>query len=194
MRTHGLGVDLTERARRAAEPLGRLAAVSGPFLVLGAVVAGIVFPETPASGQSRTASHSASHSVVARSKLVLSSGSLLFPSADPDTVPEVAATGGALTIQVRATVSAGDPVTLTVVASDDLRSGLDAIPASALHWTGSGPGFAALGTMSAAVPQPVGNWSGSGAWTGLQTYLLTNSWSHPTGTFTTTLLYTLTTP
>lgn len=148
----------------------------------------------PADAQTRVRTQTARHSVVARSKLVLSASSLSFPSADPDTVPLVPATGGALTITVKASVPRGGLVTLTVVASGALRSGLDSIPASALQWTAVGTGFGASGTLSSTTPQAVGTWTGSGSWSGQQDYVLVNSWSYPTGSYSATLLYTLTTP
>jgi hypothetical protein len=80
-----------------------------------------------------------------------------------------------------------------VQAGGDLRSGLDAIPATQLRWTAAGTGFVG-GTMSYAAAQPVASWIGSGAWTGTQSYALVNSWNYPTGTYSATLTYTLTAP
>jgi hypothetical protein len=47
---------------------------------------------------------------------------------------------------------------------------------------------------SGTTAQAVGNWTGSGNRTGTQTYSLPNSWDYVTGTYTTTLNYTLTVP
>ena len=67
------------------------------------------------------------------------------------------------------------------------------LPAGLVTWTGSGPGFIA-GRLSAASPQIVATWSGSGVRTGTQTYQFENRWTHPTGTYTVTLVYTLAVP
>jgi hypothetical protein len=84
-------------------------------------------------------------------------------------------------------------VVLTVQAGDDLRSGLDVIPASAITWTTTGAGFSP-GTLSKLVPVTVGAWTGSGAWSGTQTLAFTNSWTYSTGTYTCVLVYTLSGP
>ncbi len=166
----------------------------GRWRLISVVVAVLCLVPWPAPAQTRSRSHTVRHSVVARSRLAMSPTALSFPSADPDAVPLVPAAGGALVITVKASVAPGDPVTLTVVANDDLRSGLDAIPASALQWTASGTGFTPSGTMSTTVPQAVGSWTGSGSFSGQQSYVLVNSWSYPTGSYSATLTYTLTTP
>lgn len=126
-------------------------------------------------------------------KLTLSTTALAFPDADPDTVPAIPAAGGPITITARARTTMGSTVTLAVQAGDDLRSGLDVIPATQLRWTAAGTGFVD-GTMSYSAAQPVASWTSSGAWTGTQSYSLVNSWNYPTGTYSATLTYTLTAP
>jgi hypothetical protein len=145
----------------------------------------------PAEAQTATSTFSANLGGIA--KLSLSSTTLAFPDADPDTVPLVPAAGGAITITAKARASLAATVTLTVLASDDLRSGVDTIPASALTWMASGAGFV-NGTTSRATPQIVGSWTGSGVRTGTQTYRFQNSWSYRTGTYSVSLLYTLVSP
>ena len=44
------------------------------------------------------------------------------------------------------------------------------------------------------VPAPVATWTGSGLHNGSQQYFFRNLWTHPTGTYTTTLVYTLSAP
>ena len=145
----------------------------------------------PAGAQTATSTFSANLGGIA--KLSFSSNALSFPDADPDTVPLIAAGGGAITITAKARASLAATVTLTVLAADDLRSGVDTIPASALTWTGSGAGFI-NGTVSRATPQVVASWTGSGIRTGTQTYRFQNSWSYRTGTYSVSLLYTLASP
>lgn len=164
----------------AASPL------SSGLLLIAALVGA-----APASAQSATSTFSANLGGIA--KLSLSSTTLSFPDADPDTVPLVAAATGAITITAKARAGLAATVTLTLLAADDLRSGVDTIPASALTWVSSGAGFV-NGTVSRDTPQVVGSWAGSGIRTGTQTYQFQNSWSYRTGTYSVSLLYTLVSP
>ncbi len=141
-----------------------------------------------AAGQTSTATLNAAFTSLAR--LSLSSASLTFADADPDTTPQVAATPGERPDHRSARAPRGGTVTLTVQASGDLRSGVTTIPASALTWTATGSGFVG-GTVSSAAPQLVASWNGSGVRTGAQRYYFQNLWTHPTGTYSLTLLYTL---
>jgi len=144
-------------------------------------------------GASKTATASATVTIAATAKLSLSSTTLAFPDADPDTTPAIPASGGAITITAKARTTIGSTVTLVVQATDDLLSGLDRILATQLTWTSSGAGFVA-GTMSRTAAQSVASWTSSGAWSGTQSYTLLNSWTYATGTYSTTLTYTLTAP
>ena len=126
-------------------------------------------------------------------KLSFSTNAISFPDANPDLFPQVAAVPAAVTITAKSRASQGGTVTLTVQASDDLRSGLQTISANAITWTGSGPGFT-TGTLSRTSPQIVASWSGSGVRTGTQSFMFKNLWTYPTGTYTVSLLYTLTSP
>ena len=138
--------------------------------------------------QSRTATLSATFSGLAR--LTLSTASLTFPDADPDTIPQVAGNPAVVTITTKARATRNGTVTLTVQASGNLRSGLITIPASNITWTATGAGFVA-GTLSSATPQAVAAWVGSGVRNGTQSFFFRNLWTHPTGTYTLTLLFTL---
>ena len=142
---------------------------------------------------SLTRTATATATVGALAKLTLSAATLAFPNADPDTVPDIPASGGPLTITAKVRTTIGSTVMLVVQASDDLRSGLDLIPASQLRWSAGGTGFVP-GTMSRTTAQTVASWVSSGAWTGTQTYTLVNAWNYATGTYSTTLTYTLTAP
>ena len=158
---------------------------SGLLLIAALAVA------APVAAQSATSTFSANLGGIA--KLSLSSTTLSFPDADPDTVPLIPAAGGAITITAKSRASLAATVTLTVMAADDLRSGLDTIPASTLTWIAAGPGFVD-GTVSPTSPQVVGSWTGSGIRTGTQTYRFQNSWTYKTGTYSVSLLYTLVSP
>jgi hypothetical protein len=137
-----------------------------------------------------TASVTVTATVSASAKLTLSTGAVTFANADPDTVPSIAAP--AIDVEAKAKTSAGSSITLTVQATQDLTSGSDTIGIANLTWTASGGGFVP-GTMGLAA-QNLGAWTNSGSRSGTQTYSLANSWSYATGSYTTTINYTLTAP
>jgi hypothetical protein len=138
-----------------------------------------------------TATVNASAAVNAKAKLTIA-GSVAFADADPDGTPTISAT--ALDIAVKARTSPSGNVTLTVVASGDLKNATnDVISISNLTWVVTGAGFAP-GTSNTTVEQSVGSWTGSGNYSGTQTYRLANSWAYATGNYSTTLTYTLTAP
>ncbi len=153
------------------------------------VVAGLA---TPAFAQTTaTASLNVSVNVAAKARLTLGAAGVTFADADPDVTPTM--TAGPVTVDVRARTSAAGSVTLTVLATGDLASGLNTIAINNLTWTATGGGFVA-GTSNATTAQSVGAWTGSGSPSGTQTFSLPNSWSYVTGTYTTTLNYTLSAP
>lgn len=158
--------------------------------VLSCLVWAALAPAAPIAAQATTATLSANVSPLA--KLTLSTSSISFPDADPDAVPQIPAAGSALLITAKSRATSGALVILSVQAADDLRSGVSVIPASNITWTASGPGFIA-GTLSTS-PMTVATWSGSGIRSGSQQFFLRNLWTHPTGTYTLTMIYTLSTP
>ncbi len=155
------------------------------FLVPLALAAG----STPAACQ--TASATLNGPVVGLARLTLSSAAVTFPDADPDSIPNVPALQGPITVTAKARTMVNGGVTLTVLATDQLRSGLNTIPASNITWTASGAGFSS-GTLNASVAQAVGAWSGSGAHTGTQSFFFKNLWTYATGTYSLTMMFTLT--
>jgi len=162
------------------------------YLALGFLAAALVATQ-PLRAATVTTNLSVTVTIAAMAKLSLSSSTVSFANADPDTTPSIPATEGALTVTAKGKTATGSPITLTVLAAGDLRSGADAIPITNLTWTATGAGFTA-GTMSTSTAQTVGAWTGSGSRVGTQTYTLANSWSYPTGSYSTTATYTLTAP
>jgi hypothetical protein len=148
-------------------------------------------PAARAAAQASTATLSASVSTAA--KLNLSTASVSFPDADPDLVPQIPTVGGPVLITAKSRANPGMQVVLTVQAADDLRSGVNVIPASNITWTATGGGFVA-GTLNRLAPVTVAVWTGSGVRSGTQQLYLRNLWTHPTGTYTVSLLYTLSSP
>jgi hypothetical protein len=151
----------------------------------------VLLSVVPAAAQTRTATVNVSINSVAR--LTLSSTSVTFPDSSPDIVPFVSGLPNPLSITVKARLTANASLRLSVLASDDLRSGTRTIPASHITWTAAGAGFVA-GTLSRTTPQSVGSWVGSGARNGSQSLLFRNLWTHPTGTYSLTMTYTLSSP
>jgi hypothetical protein len=142
----------------------------------------------PAAAQTDTATLNASVNGLAR--LSLSTLTISFPDADPDTVPNIPALQGPVIITAKARTSVNAVVTLTLLAADQLRSGLDTIPASSITWTATGSGFSS-GTLSAASAQTVAGWIGSGVRSGTQSFFFNNLWTYTTGTYTLTMTFTL---
>jgi hypothetical protein len=159
--------------------------------VIAVMVWTVVAPGTRAAAQTSTATLSATIGTLAR--LTLSATSVSFPNADPDTVPQVPAAGGPLLITAKSRATPGAQVLLTVLATDDLRSGISVLPISNITWTATGSGFAA-GTMSKVAAATVAAWTGSGVRSGSQQMYFRNVWTHPTGTYTASIVYTLSAP
>ncbi len=148
---------------------------------------------TPAFAQPETATATMTATVSSLARLTVSSTTLTFPDANPDLVPTVVPLQGALSLTTKARATSGSQIVLTMQADDDLRSGLQVIPASAIGWTSTGDGFTD-GTLSKSVPVAVGQWTGSGVRSGTQTLWFRNLWAYATGTYSCTLVYTLTGP
>ena len=158
---------------------------------------GVLMLSTPAfAQQTASATVTVTATVNAKAKLTInggSSASISFGDADPDVSGTIAALP--LTIDVKARTSANGGVTLTVRASQDLTSSASStIGISALKWSSTGTDFATNGTSSMSADISVLSFNGSGARVGSQTYALDNSWAYATGTYGTTLTYTLTAP
>jgi hypothetical protein len=158
---------------------------------------GVMALSTPAYAQAQTANGTVNvtANVNPKAKLTLNGGAtaaISFADADPDVDATVSATP--LNIAVKARTSGTGTVTLTVRASQNLTSGSDTIDITALKWSSTGTNFAASGTSSTGAEVSVLSATGSGNHTGVQTYALDNSWTYKTGTYTTTLTYTLTAP
>ena len=160
--------------------------------LLGLAVVALAGPHALGAATA-TSNVTVSATVAATAKLSLSSSTVSFPNADPDSTPSIAATEGAITITAKGKTSTGSSITLTLLAADDLKSGTDSIAITNVTWTASGAGFVA-GTMNKTTAQSVGSWTSSGSRSGTQTYALANSWSYPTGSYTATATYTLTAP
>lgn len=131
-------------------------------------------------------------SIQPSASLTIGASTLTFQAQDPNVNP----VAGALEnpIPVIAKLRSKVPLTLLVMALDDLRSGDAVIPASAISWTAAGSPFVS-GTMSKEVGQPAANFpSGSGSYVSSFNFFLANKATYLPGTYGTTINYTLSTP
>ena len=117
-----------------------------------------------------------------------------FPSSDPDAVPIVAA--APVTINYRIRQNPKSTWSLTLLAGGDLISGPDQVDISNVTWTATpAPPFQS-GTLSKTVAQRIASGTGnvSNPSSGSVTFRLVNSWTYSTGTYTQTIVFTLSTP
>jgi hypothetical protein len=120
---------------------------------------------------------------------------ITFPSSDPDAVPIVAAAPIQVTYRVLQNVNS--PWTITVLAGGHLLSGPSVVDISNVTWIATPAPPFQNGTLSATVAQRVASGTGNVAnpgSTGSITFRLANSWSYSTGTYTQTVLFTLSAP
>jgi hypothetical protein len=162
-------------------------------VLLVLVAFGIALAAFPRDSAAQTRTATVNVSINGLARLTLSSTGVTFADSNPDLVPQVPGTPGPLAITVRARTTLNATLRLSVLASDDLRSGMRTIPASSITWTATGAGFVA-GTLNRTTPQTVGSWVNSGVRIGTQGLLFRNLWTHPTGTYTLTMTYTLSSP
>lgn len=119
---------------------------------------------------------------------------ITFPSSDPDTVPLVSAAPVQVTYRIRANGSS--PWSLTALAAGDLNSGPSRVDISNITWVATPAPPFQNGTLSRTVAQRVasGNGNVNPNTIGSITFRLANSWTYDTGTYTQTILFTLSAP
>jgi hypothetical protein len=128
--------------------------------------------------------------ILARAKLTLNPSTINFPSASPDTTPNIPADNSVnIVVSSRSTATA----TLDVLALQDLTSGSFTIPIGNVTWTASGQGFQA-GTMNRTTSQRVGTFSSSGSYIGMLSFAFANSWNYFPGSYSAIATFTLTAP
>jgi hypothetical protein len=129
-----------------------------------------------------------------RLDLSLSPVVITFPSSDPDTVPLVSAPPVQVTYRVRLNNNA--PWSLTVLAAGDLISGSSSIDISNVTWVATPAPPFQNGTLSKTIAQRVAAGTGNvnPDSIGSIIFRLTNTWTYSTGTYTQTILFTLSAP
>lgn len=127
--------------------------------------------------------------------LTLSPRVITFPSNDPDAVPVVAAQPLQVSYRVRQN-DKNSPWSLTVLAGGDLIAGPSVIAISSVTWIASPAPPFQNGTLSKTVAQRIASGTGNVNPTerGSITFRLANSWTYNTGTYTQTILFTLSAP
>ena len=125
--------------------------------------------------------------------LSISPASITFASADPDVSPTVAAAPVVVTVRVRQN---GGPWTLTVLAGGDLIAGPATVDITNVSWTATPAPPYQNGTLSRTVAQRLASGTGNvnPAANGSVTFRLANSWMYSAGTYTQTLVFTLSAP
>jgi hypothetical protein len=147
---------------------------------LAIAVAGSLAAATPAAAQ--------------KLDLSLSPSVITFPASDPDVVPVILAPPVQVTYRVRQNNNA--PWSLTVLAGGDLISGASKVDISNVTWVATpAPPFQG-GTLSNTVAQRVASGTGNvnPDAIGSITFRWANSWTYSTGTYTQTVIFTLSAP
>ena len=127
-------------------------------------------------------------------EMSLSPRVISFPSSDPDAVPIVAA--APVTISYRVRQNAGSTWSLTVLAGGDLISGPSRVDISTVTWIATPAPPFQNGTLSRTVAQRIASGNGNVAnpSSGSVTFRLANAWTYSTGTYTQTVVFTLSSP
>lgn len=118
-----------------------------------------------------------------------------FPPADPDAFPVVTSAPVMISYRIRQ-VQGKESWQLTVLSSGDLLAGGSSVDISNVSWVATpSPPFRS-GTLSKTVAQVVasGNGNVNPTTSGSLTFRLANSWTYSTGTYTQTLVFTLSVP
>ncbi len=116
-----------------------------------------------------------------------------FPSGDPDSVPIITSAPVQVTYRVRRNTG---PWSLTLLASGDLISGPATVDISNVSWVASPAPPFQNGTLSKTVAQTLASGNGmvNPAAVGSVTFRLANSWNYSAGTYSQTLVFTLSAP
>jgi hypothetical protein len=162
------------------------------FIFVG-LVYGLAFCAADGNTAS-TQSMTINYSLTSRAKLSITPTTINFADSDPTSVPLISANENPVqvTVKIRKDPSAAIAATL-VCQGGPLVSGGNTIPSSNISWTATGTGLVA-GTLSNSTPQTVGSWTAAGNYIGSLNFKLANLWTYSIGSYTGSILYTLTAP
>ena len=125
--------------------------------------------------------------------LSITPATIAFPLSDPDTVPVVSSAPVQISYRVRQNKG---PWTLTVLAGGNLQSGPASIDILTVSWIATPAPPFQNGTLSSTVAQRVASGTGmvNPAQTGQLTFQLPNLWTYDAGSYTQTIVFTLSAP
>ena len=128
-----------------------------------------------------------------RLELTITPSVINFPPADPDASPVILSAPITVTYRIR---QSPGPWQMTVLASGDLMSGSSTVDISNVSWVASPAPPFRDGTLNHTVAQIMATGEGNVNPTrhGSVTFRLKNSWTYDTGTYTQTIVFTLSTP
>ena len=129
-----------------------------------------------------------------RLDLSITPTTVVFATADPDTVPVITST--VVQISYRIQQNNFQPWMLSVLAGGDLVSGTATVDISNISWVATPSPPFQNGVMSKTVAQRVASGTGNVANTsqGQITFRLANSWNYVAGLYTQSVVFTLTAP
>jgi hypothetical protein len=128
-----------------------------------------------------------------RAKIVLNVGAINFVDFSNDNLNNLPANENPVAITVKVKTGNNRPITLTFLASDDLRSPTRTIPISNVTWTATGAGYQS-GTMSKTSAQTVGTWTGPGSYAGALSFFFDTKVPQAAASYTSSGTFTLTAP
>jgi hypothetical protein len=133
--------------------------------------------------------------VAQRLDLTISPTSITFPSADPDVNPTIVSAPILVSVRIRQN-QAALPWQLTVLANGDLIAGSQTVDITNVTWAATPAPPFQNGTLSKTVAQRVAAGAGNvnPAKDGSVTFRLANSWTYSAGTYTQTIVFTLSAP
>jgi hypothetical protein len=126
--------------------------------------------------------------------LAIAPSTITFAVADPDTTPSVAAPS--VTVSYRVRNNAGGNWRISLLAGGDLTAGAATIPITNVTWTASPTPRFQAGTLSRTLAQTLASGTGNvtNTTTGSVVFRLANSWTYNVGTYSTSVVFTLTAP
>ena len=131
-------------------------------------------------------------------QITISPTSISFPNANPGVVQNIPANENPVSVTASIQIEDGKPATLTALAGGDLVSGGNSIAINRVSWTATGSpgtnGGLIAGTMNKDTAQLAGSWTQSGTYNGAFSFYLANSWSYATGSYSQTVIYTISAP
>jgi hypothetical protein len=125
--------------------------------------------------------------------LTISPSTITFSAADPDTTPSIAAPS--VSVYYWVLNNATGSWRISLLASGDLTAGTATIGINNVTWTASPTPTFRAGTLSRTLAQTLASGTGStGFTTGTVVFRLANSWTYNVGSYSTSVVFTLTAP